>query len=215
MYFHAFSLDRLGHAERLAGTQRLARIRGLALPALHPTDALSISGWLEAAVRVTRLGLRFGSVPGATGVGATVNSLRCGDGYGQTPNLWDTYLSLHLLTLLGELRDGAQARRFVDALQVPSIGFALPPESRRGNLDVIYAGVMCCTMLGLPLRYPADMLAFVLACQAAHGGFSRAPTALPDIARTRRALQMLEVLGGPGAGPVEPEGPRGTGCLAR
>lgn len=53
-----------------------------------------------------------------------------------------------------------------------------------------------------------------LACQARHGGFSRAPAALPDIVLTRRALQILHALAGPDGAPIGPEGRTVSVCVA-
>jgi hypothetical protein len=92
-------------------------------------------------------------------------------------------------------------RSFVDQKEVPSVGFTLTDDSLMANLDVMYAGVSSCSMLEVRIKYRADILTFVLACQSAHGGFSRAPIALPDLEMTHRALRVIaltapEVLSG-------------------
>lgn len=91
-------------------------------------------------MRVVRLTSRSATLADTAAIPATVWSLRHGGGYGETPNLWDTYLSLRTLTLLGTAPQDPETHRFVDGLQVPRIGFALTPDSRRGNLEVIYGG---------------------------------------------------------------------------
>jgi hypothetical protein len=59
------------------------------------------------------------------------------------------------------------------------------------RLEPLYAGVMCCGLLGVPLRYERDVLALALACQTPGGGFAPAPSALPDLQWTHLAIETL------------------------
>jgi hypothetical protein len=152
------------------------------------------SGWLESIMKIVELKRRFGASADLPQVVRFVGSLKTDGGYGDKPDLWDTCLCLSILALLGENAAAGDTRAFVDRLQVPSFGFTLTCDSLIGNLDIIYAGLQCCRLLGASVSYPRDTLAFVLACQTAKGGFSRAPNALPDVELTHRALQIMAML---------------------
>lgn len=69
----------------------------------------------------------------------------------------------------------------------------MTPRAAMAGLEVLHAGTRCCTLLGLPVRHAREVIEFVLACQGADGGFSRAATAVPDLERTEHALQILAV----------------------
>ena len=190
LYYLSFSLDLLGRSERL-GEERLELIRALK-PRLPPTaGGPDTTAWLQSTRRLLRLKSRFACISGWEALPAFLDQLRNGAGYGDGPNLIDTCLCLAIGAGLGIAPRDRAARDFVDSLQMPGCGFALTLDSRVANLEVLYAGTLCCGMLGLPLRHRADALRFVAACQTARGGFARAPGALADIEMTHRALQVM------------------------
>jgi hypothetical protein len=117
-------------------------------------------------------------------------------GFGSRPNLEDTAAALCVLATLNCLDSdtAGQARAFVEALQVSDFGFTLTPDSVTPGLNVIRAGIKACDLLGLPVRFGAQIERFVLACQVASGGFSRVPQALPGIDSTHHAVAILQRL---------------------
>lgn len=110
--------------------------------------------------------------------------------------IWDTHSSLAILDSLGCRQDMQASTSFVDQMQGLPFGFHLTRDSIMPSLEVVHAGVQCCALLGLPIRYRTDVLELVLACQTADGGFSRRPAALPDIDLTYRALQVIALTTG-------------------
>lgn len=223
LYFCAFTLDRLGLASRL-GAEALAQIDALAvrLPGEGRsddwTDTVDRGAWLESVRKTIRLQRRFGSgetenAPSratandyaisarqlaadrdrSAPVARFIGDLLARGGFGVRINLWDTYLALAIGSLLG-IEATADTASFVDSLQEPPFGFLMTPRSAMPSLDVVYAGVRCCKFLKLPIRYEREALAFLLACQTSDGGFSHAPTALPNLEFTYRGLQTLALL---------------------
>ena len=198
LYYCVFALDMLGRAQLDDG--RLQSIASLTLHVPERADAASPSGWLEAALRLLRLRKRLGRSTDGEIAAAFVAQLESeGGGYGDKPNLLDTFSCLRILALLAKPLPAAAAR-FVERLQMPSFGFTMSEDSSMASLELVEAGVKCCAMLGVPVRYPADALAFALACQTGNGGFSRTPGALPGIEQTRRALQVIALLASPPPG---------------
>jgi len=114
-------------------------------------------------------------------------------GLGVHVNVWDTYLALAIGSFL-ELESTVNTVTFVDSLQQPPFGFLMTPRSVMPSLDVVYAGVRCCELLRLPVRYAREAIGFILSCQTSDGGFSHAPSALPNLEFTYRALQTLALL---------------------
>jgi hypothetical protein len=170
----------------------LARVDGLAIPALNLSTCQETDRWLERAYRSLELRRRSGRVEKDETIYRAIQTLERQGGYGERPNLRETRLSLKILDLLGCPPNDLEAtRRFVDGLQHAAIGFTDMPASQYGNLEIISAGIECCALLHLPIRYPTDALTFVLACQGADGSFARVPVALPDIAYTHEALQII------------------------
>ena len=189
-YYYAFTLDLLGRSA-LIDSERLARIAALPVAVPPAGRRVATNSWLAAVLRTARLKRRFAELRDFPEFVRFIGTLKADGGYGKKANLLDTYLCISIVALLDKLPGAADLRRFVERLQVPTFGFRLTGDSLVTNLDVLHAGVKCCSMLGLPLKYPADALAFALACQTSNGGFSRVPDALPDIEMTRRALQIV------------------------
>ena len=189
-YFYAFTLDLLGLSSNIVA-QQLAEIHDISIGFPAQIGSASSRGWFEDTRRKVRLKQRFA---GAWDFHQLVDALlasRSEGGYGEKPNLWDTHSSLVILDSLGCRQDMHASTSFVDQMQGLPFGFYLTRGSRMPNLEVVHAGVQCCTLLGLPIKYRTDVLELVLACQTADGGFSRTPTALPDIDLTHQALQVI------------------------
>jgi hypothetical protein len=190
LFYFERALQALG-VESLDAAER-ARIEGLVIPALHSGSCQETDRWLERAYRTLELQRRCGRVEEEETLERAIQNLEHQGGYGDRPNLRETCLSLKTLDLLRRPpSDLAATRRFVDGLQQGAIGFADMPASQYGNLEIIGAGIECCALLALPIRYPSDALTFVLACQSADGSFARVPVALPDILYTHAALQII------------------------
>jgi hypothetical protein len=183
-YYYALLID----------AARLARIGELAVTPPPSGARIVTSGWLQGVLRTIRLKRRFAGLRALPQVADFINSLKADGGYGDKPNLCDTRLCLSILALISYGAVANDTRDFVDRLQRRPFGFALTNDSLAANLDVLYAGMKCCAMLGVSVRYRADASALVLACQTSNGGFARAPVALPDIELTRRALQIMGLI---------------------
>ena len=170
----------------------LTRIDGLVIPALNLSACLETDRWLERAYRTVELQRRSWRVENDETLNRAIQTLEHQGGYGERPNLRETRLSLKIMDLLGRPPNDPEAtRRFVDGLQHAAIGFTDMPASLYGSLEIIGAGIECCALLHLPIRYRTEALTFVLACQGADGSFARVPVALPDIVYTHEALQII------------------------
>ncbi len=216
LYFYAFTLDRLGLASRISSAA-LAQIGALTITLPDEGRSVDRTGWLESARKTIRLQQRFGT--GGSGqararpavcdssasagrlldrdryahVERFTRDLLAGGGFGVRVNLRDTYLALAVGSLLG-IEPAPETMSFVDSLQQPPFGFLMTSRSTMANLDVLYAGVQCCTLLKLPIRHEEDVIAFLLDCQTAEGGFSHAPKSLPNLEFTYCALRTLATL---------------------
>jgi len=190
LYFYAFTLKALGCRSRLSDAAQ-RNIRALRIAPFNLQSSEAVIGWLNSARMILRLQQEFGAGYTAPDSVDTVRSLSMGAGYGSNPNLQDTCDCLHLLALLGQPDTRDSTRAFVDSLQISSFGFTMSPDSLQSNVHVIYAGIWCCRMLDIPVKYRRDALDFVAACQSSNGGFARMPDSLPDMETTRRALQIL------------------------
>ncbi len=217
VYFSVFTLDLLSLGSRV-GEEALELIRSLSIAVPEVTDSMDATSWLESARKTIRLQQRFSQlapdgvaegeslarrlVPVVYGarssnryaeVAAFMADLMKRGGFGVGVNLWDTYLALNVSVLLG-LRPSNETAAFVDSLQQLPIGFLMTPHSAMSSLDVAYAGVRCCEILGLPVRYREEVIDFTLGCQATNGGFAHAPMALPNIEFTYLALKIIAIL---------------------
>lgn len=191
LYYCAFGLRLMDDAARIPA----ALLGGILAP--KPADSAVSTAWLQATLRAARLKQRFAELRPDEHLVAAIQKLEHGGGYGDKPNLTDTCLCLNLLALLRHYAQPPLIRGFLEGLQRPSFGFTLTSDSGIASLDLIHAGLRCCLMLGIPVRYAADALSFTLACQSASGSFARSPGALPDIEQTHRALQIIAMLASP------------------
>lgn len=190
LYYCTGSLDLLGHAASI-DADWIQRIRQMRITSFPAKKSGAFGGWLASTRRILRMQRRFAQLQQDDRIVRFIEAQRIDGGYGDKPNLCDTYLCLSILDLLTTriARDDTQA--FVDSLQVPSFGFTATRDSQLANLDVIQAGTKSCALLGIPIRYRTDVLESVLACQTSNGGFSRSSGALPNVEQTHRALQIL------------------------
>lgn len=212
LYFSALTLDHLGLDSRIS-EETLEVIRNLRITVPETDSSLDTSGWLESARKTVRLQERFTPrgaaqseklaamlVPRAVRsenrhaqVAAFIADLMKRGGFGIRRNLWDTYLAASVGASLG-LRPPEELVAFVDSLQQQPVGFLMTPSSVMSSLDVAYAGVRCCEVLGIPVRYQQEVMDLTLGCQTTNGGFAHAPMALPNLEFTYRALRILAIL---------------------
>jgi len=215
LYFGALTLDHLGLAS-LIGEETFQGILNLPIVVPETANSVDTSGWLESLRKTLRLQRRFTStvlaesargeklaamlIPRAARpanrylqVAAFMAELMHRGGFGVRKNLWDTYLALGVNAFL-RLGVPEELVAFVDSLQQPPIGFLMTPHSAMSSLDVAYAGVRCCEILKIPVRYQPEVLDLTLSCQTANGGFAHAPMALPNLEFTYRALTILAIL---------------------
>lgn len=215
LYAYALALEYIGMSSHLSADRR-DQISALTVTLPGPLYQVETSKWLERARKTIRLQLRH---PGSTGgsvdqldlasssrrslnpdrttryshVARFIENLQKNGGFGDSPNLWDTYLALSVWSQLG-VTAVPENIAFVDSLQQRPFGFKMSHASSMGSLDVLYAGVRCCQLLHLRVRYEDEILKFVLACQLASGGFARAPVALANLEYTYRALAIVAAL---------------------
>jgi hypothetical protein len=215
LYFSALTLDHLGLDSRI-GVETFESIVNLPITVPETASSVDMSGWLESVRKTVRLQQRFTPTalyrPARTEKPATMRvprAARSKDRYAQVAafiadlmnrggfdvrkNLWDTYLAVSVSTFLG-LRLPEEIAAFVDSLQLPPVGFLITPHSAMSSLDVAYAGVRCCEILGIPVRHKQEVIDLTLGCQTANGGFAHAPMALPNLEFTYRALKILAIL---------------------
>ncbi|MGH8317964.1 MAG: prenyltransferase/squalene oxidase repeat-containing protein [Steroidobacteraceae bacterium] len=217
LYFSALTLDQLGLGLRIS-KEALELIRDLQIVIPEVSKSADASGWLESTRKTIRLQQRFapvapdGAAQGDTlarrlapvayaarsvnrypQVAAFTADLMKRGGFGVQVNLWDTCLALSVSALLG-LRPSQEMVAFVDSLQQLPFGFLMTPKSAMPSLDVVYAGVRCCEILGLAVRHRQEVIDFMLACQTTNGGFAHAPEALPNLEFTYQALKTLAIL---------------------
>jgi hypothetical protein len=212
IYFCAFTLDLLGLGSRVS-EEVLDLIRSLPIKVPETTSSVDATSWLESVRKTIRLQQRFtpdsSTEPLArclaplahiarpenryVQVAAFMADVMQRSGFGVGINLWDTYLALSVGALLG-LRPSKETVAFVDSLQQRPIGFLMTQHSAMSSLDVAYAGVRCCSILGLPVRYKEEVIDFTLGCQTSNGGFAHAPMALPNIEFTDLALKTVAML---------------------
>jgi hypothetical protein len=215
LYFSALTLDHLGLDSRIS-VETFESIGNLPITVPETATPVDTSGWLESVRKTLRLQQQFTPTaldevaqtkkPGAmlvpraarskercTQVAAFIADLMNRGGFGVRNNLWDTYLALSVSTVLG-LRIPEEIAAFVDSLQQPPVGFLMTPHSGMSSLDVAFAGVRCCEILGIPVRHKREVIDLTLGCQTANGGFAHAPMALPNLEFTYRALKILAIL---------------------
>ena len=154
----------------------------------EPSSSSDLTGWLERARLIVQLKREYAEPVEGARMRRWLERVSRDGGFGSRPNLRDTWLALEILETCNDVGTWPQIADFVDRLQMESCGFSDTVVSRTANIDVIFAGVRCCGLLALPIRYPHQALRFALQCQTGNGGFSRAPDALPSIEYTYEAI---------------------------
>lgn len=192
LQYLAMALDLLGVA--LDGELR-ERVGRLDAAGVLADGHVPVGGRLARARRIVALQSRSALLDDPGRIAESVHVLRHDEAWGDKPNLADTWSALAILGACGQHDFDDATRSFVDDLQVASFGFAATRDSMYANLETVYVGIRAAAVLELPLRYAADALDFVLACQSDSGGFARTPDALPDFAFTHHALLALVVAG--------------------
>jgi hypothetical protein len=76
----------------------------------------------------------------------------------------------------------------------PPHGFNSMPPARSSSLENQRAGMRILHSFAARLRYPDLVRGYVQSCQTPDGGFGRASGAIPQLAETRLALQVLLML---------------------
>lgn len=193
LYHRALALARLGEGAEHAA---VAHVRALDAAAVLVDPNVAVGPRLQRALATVR---------GADAVAERVLALCHGGGWGDAPNLPDTWTALAILDACGIHMFAAEVSGFVDALQRPPFGFTATPNSLYAPLAVLHAGLRACALLRLPVRHLADATSAVLACQSGDGGFARTADALPDIALTHLGLQALAAAGALSV-PAPPDG---------
>jgi|GEM_PF-1163183 len=190
--FHLVTaLQPLGGAplpDAVIGSIRRLEVLGLPGPAFQQT------GWLERTRFLAHLKTMLDDHDDVSAIARYVRALAVGGGFGTSPNVWDTWVALDIMRLADDIAIPDDTAKFVDSLQCKPSGFTLCPDTQMSRLNPVFAGVQCCQLLDLPLRYPLECLEFVLACQAGSGGFAASPGALPDLELTERALRTIDRL---------------------
>lgn len=189
------------HLYYIAGTRRLVdsgfrpderlacAIRRLRLT--EPPSSGNLSDWLERTRLVARLKADFADRLDIAVVRRMLDRVIDDGGFGSRPNLCDTRLALEILDACDGLYVFPTITTFIGRLQRRPFGFADTTMGTTANVDVIFAGVRSCALLGIPVCYPDLALEFLLLCQTGGGGFARAPDALPNIEYTFKAATAL------------------------
>jgi hypothetical protein len=193
LYFYAFSLDLLGYAS-LIRPEPLASIRELGVAAPDAQAGVPTGEWLENTRKTVQLQKRFAGSLDHSNVVRYLRNMKRNGGFGNAPNLVDTHRALEILMMIDPDGGFDDTASFINELQKPPAGFTATRESSAANLEVLEAGVKCCSLLHVPVRHRVAVLEFALACQCNNGGFSRVPVALPDLEQTHRALQTIVLL---------------------
>jgi hypothetical protein len=194
LYYYAFTAQRLGEPE-LLDQVFLDRVAELRINLPQADKNVPLSDWLEDSLWIIRLKKTFTNHSAMDEVKNFVRDLFRSGGVGVKPNLVDTYLALSVLAELNGLAGLDKAKAFVNRLQLPSFGFGYTEDSLSSpSIDIVYAGVFSCALLGLRVRYPADIVNSILMSQRVHGGFTRSPDSLGDLDTHFRALSILQQL---------------------
>ncbi len=165
------------------------------LPAAPPTGSPRISGWLYRTRQLVALKRQFTEFREAP---AVLQALRVLEhpvgGFGTRPNLLDTWLAVEILHFCDAALSLEATAAFLARVQSLPNGFSAVSEGMLASVEVLYAGLRCCHLLGQPVHHPEAIRSFVLVSQGRLGGFAPACGALPDIEMTHRALRSLHYL---------------------
>lgn len=190
LYYFGFARHLLGIDQTdTAFLDDIARLS----PALPPRG-LPTAAWYTGMLKITLLKKTFTSLPNMQDIVQFIATNRRFGGYGNKPNLPDTYLALSILAEAQRLPEDGECEQFVDDMQVPSLGFRCTRDSMFSHLEILHAGVFSCALLALPIRYPQQIIDFVLACQDNNGCFTLTPGSLGDLRTHWLALCIIRQL---------------------
>lgn len=202
-YYSAFILQSLTDGQEFpaAWCQHIATWD---LPVVPPAGSSRISGWLNRTRQLVALKRQFTEFRDAPAVLQGLCSLEHPTGgFGTRPNLLDTWLAVEILHLCDAALSLEATAAFVARLQSLPNGFSAVSEGMLASVEVLYARLRCCHLLGRPVQHPEAIRSFVLASQGRHGGFAPACGALPGIEMTHRAVRSLHYLDEPAPYPKE------------
>lgn len=192
-YYYAFAAQLLG-APAL-DPALLESLSDLTITPLPADRNVPLSDWLEDCLKIIRLKKTFTDHSEMDEIKNFVCKLTRSGGVGIKPNLVDTYWALSILAELNDLAGLEKTQDFIDRLQRVSLGFRYTEDScTPPNIDTLHAGVFSCAILGLGVRYPADIVNSILMSQRVHGGFARSPDSLGDLSTHFEALQIIQQL---------------------
>lgn len=192
LYYYAFTAYLLDEPVLNRGLLENLSALDIKLPL---EKATVLSEWLKHSYRVVHLQKTFAGYLAFSELAGYIRQLLRSGGVGVKPNLVDTHLTLSILADLNSLEGLQNTRDFVDRLQFASLGFRYTEDSfSPATMGTLYAGVISCARLGLPVRYFEDVLNSVLLSQRSHGGFARSPGGFGDLSTHYRALRIINRL---------------------
>ncbi len=190
LYYYTFSVRLL---ESVPDEGTMADIEGLRLAT--PDNRTEFSSWIVTALKVVCLKRTLSCFkPDAKIVAYIRQSQREGGGYGAKPNLEDTWFALSLLDKIKAIEHVEDTIRFIEEMQIPSLGFRNTRDSRYSNIYILHAGVLSCALLGVSIRYPAAIMDMVLPCQCANGAFAPVSVSLPNLHTHYMAIKLIKTL---------------------
>lgn len=192
LHHRTFALARLGAALE---PQQMEHIASLDAGTELANERVPVSERFKRTLRIAQLQRRFTALRAPTAIAERVLDMRQNGGWGDKPNLGDTWLALAILDKCDRHAVPADVKTFINALQIPGFGFTATLDSTYAPLEVLHAGLCACSLLQLPVHHLSDAVGSVLACQSSNGGFARTSDALPDIALTHLGLLALVAAG--------------------
>jgi hypothetical protein len=157
------------------------------------------SGWFADMLRWIELCQDFDILPPVDTrdeIVAVLDRSRDTDGgFGSPgPNLPDTAVALELSARL-HFTLGDEPLAFARRCESHPFGLNTSPSGSGSSLEALHAGMRILRRYGARPAYPGDVRWYVSSCQTSDGGFGRAPRAIPQLRKTRRALGVLLILG--------------------
>lgn len=173
-----------------------AEINAWPVSIIPAPDSAGLNGWLTWCKEIIAIKQAFSRFDDQTALRDLLLRLqRPQGGFGASPNLEDTCIALECLARCNPELPGLEPTRlFVDRLQSVFNGFATGSNAALGRVESIHAGLRCCQLLRLPLRYPLQTRQLLLDHQMASGGFSGSAPGEASIVATHRAMQGLFLL---------------------
>lgn len=195
LYDCVCSLELLGATARISA-ETLMKIEALKVICAPADRYADFGAWLESTYRIIRLKKHLLAASDGTQRHEDVLEIleRWAVRPGASANLFHAYNVIRIATLLGAPLVLTGINALVESVERLPFGFAVTADSNSPRLDVVFAGVECCRMLGMPVKHSREALEFALSCQMAGGGFANAPVALPNLETTHQGLAVLSAL---------------------